>query len=99
VYRRAGSSYKEVQDVTTLTDYMIKVSEDKEENRKYMEDHEAALAGSGLSEDHKNLLREEKLNRDKIGAAILEEAPDARMMASFMVSQLAKKHPAGGHRP
>jgi hypothetical protein len=85
--------------VTTLTDYLIKLSEDKEESRKYSEDHEAALAESGLSEENKALLRKDNRNREKIRAAILKESPGVTVMSSFMTGltvRRPKKAPGKG---
>lgn len=82
--------------MTTLTDYLIKLSEDKNENEKYTNDQEAALAGSGLSEEHMGVLRGG--DREKIKQAILEETPNATIMPSFMVSHVVKS-PSGPFTP
>ena len=75
---------------TTLISYLLLLSEDSEAQKKYLDDLEAALAESGLSEEHKALLVE--YDETQIREALIAEAPDWITMNVFMVAHVVHHH-------
>jgi hypothetical protein len=65
----------DAREITTISELLMRLSEDAELLEQYLEDRDAVLAGSGLDDEKREILRSG--NADRLVAALQEENRDS----------------------